>query len=242
MFKSIEQIDKALIGTINECRKQFQTKGLIKLFEGIEIDEPTNIVQFSDFNNNKIAYFNAVKNLFENEDFQKSTLTKTEDYVAFLNELEDEIENLLKINDFKNLLVLNPIVLQTKLFAKQELNVFGFNIMNFNDILQKYNINKIFSVMYCMTHHNLYFISKGAVYVYNIFDNTLATFKENIDEKNYKFKIANYSNNTIELDNTIDIDKLIDEKNIDNLYRDKAIQHLKAKAVSYKMQQRLIQR
>ena len=241
MFKNSQDIDESIYGTINECRKHFDTGSIIRLFEGVELDADFNknksLVKFKEYHGNKIAYFNAVKTLFEDNHskFNTSLLFESVGY-TFQEELKNEIENLLSINDFAKLLTLHPIARQTKLFTKSKLNIWGFDVREFNSILSANEIKNCFAVIYCMTEHKLYFIlPETFVYIYDIYTGELTKdlLSVKVNLVNYKQTInQNYSNNIIELESTINVDSIRESnKNVDNLFNDGAIQQLKASVI-----------
>lgn len=247
MFKNNKIMDETIYGTINECRKLFHTNGLIKLFESTTLDvdfNPINAVDFNDYCGNKIAYFNDVKGYINKRRQQMKTSMLFESVGTFENELEDEINSLLQINELSKLQTLNPLILKTKIFTKQPINVMGFDIRRFNQILSQNNIVKCFSVMYCMTMHKIYFIlPEKFVYIYDVYSGKIT--KEHVDElfdiTNYVSIINNnFTNNVIELETEIDIKSFIENNHVDNLFNDGAIRYLKSQSITNYQRSKII--
>jgi hypothetical protein len=232
---SLQENEQEIVATIICCSKQLKidNKPMIKLYESIigfsnennnidsEIIENNNKVKFSDFRNNKLAYFNNV-NKFLNESENNIINNLNENFnddsvniEYFKKELNKNISELLKNNDFNKLDTLDSNILKIKIFANKPIFVYGFDIMN-NYHLQEelkntYNLNivDIISIIFDKTNKQLLFVFENNLIVYvletnsfgyynNIYENQ--KINESITKTNYLDIIKNEINaNIIEI-------------------------------------------
>ncbi len=227
-YKNLAELDSIVLGTINECFKHFNTP-MIKLFENdknLSDIKGKNVIDINDFYGNKYAYFNAVNEFVNSTNIRKSYLFESDDFSSFKAELEMEIKNLLSVNDFVNIRTMNKLVLSTKLFSDIPINIYGFNIKNFNKILDKNKIDKCFIVFYSHSNSSLVFGCHSKVFIYDIKSNKLSDLTKN--HKNVEFNNSNiiefinenYTNDLIIIKQTNITYEAIKDKIIDNVYSD----------------------
>ena len=145
-----EKTEKQLISLILESSKysvNLSKKYLSptkKLFESVFYQEEISVpVNLNECRNNKLFYFNQVKNNIN--ELSKQTNVESlkiineslatpnfkNSVTTFLGDLSLEIDNLKLQNDFDKIDVLNPMIKKTLLFSGKPLNIVGFDIMQF---------------------------------------------------------------------------------------------------------------
>ena len=230
MFKNLQETEEVFVGTINECKRHFEfSKKTKKLFESINFDpdfRSKNKIDFYGFHGNKIAYFNSVNTLLENESFKQTMLFESEDFNDFRFDLLNEINRLALIDEISILLRLDPLILNTKLKSHNPLIVKGFDILNFNKILESNGLDKCFMVAYCKSNKTLIFLAELNYYIYDI--NTANISKHKIDKKvsllqGLDFINTVYSRNVLILASNTPKKSELDSLIKDNLFSDKKL-------------------
>lgn len=156
-------------------------------------------------NNNYINYFKKFDNYLSNELNNNviTSLYESTDGSFNIDELliniRGIIDKLMLIDDLTNFRFLNPIVQQTKLFSKQPIYVYGFNIFDISKIANNKWIieNKIFSLLFDNYNKQLIFVPlkntpNKQITIYNIENDYFGDYNTFISKYNVEQSLINY--------------------------------------------------
>lgn len=233
---NLQNKEELLIGLLLESEKHITygdsnltnnqpQEELVDLFESVS-DLKYNHTMFSEFINtpdsieyvgNKYAYFNDVVSLLENQIPRESLLKSDATFKNFNRQITTYLSKLDKINDFDKLDAYDNTILKTKILARQPIYIKGFDILNFEPIMDKLDIKELISIVYNKSDKELYFVTNNTIVAYIIATNEFKNIKvSNLNKDNYLYFIKEEINQNI-----IELYKLVEFKYTDNLYFDK---------------------
>lgn len=248
---SLQEKEQEIVATIIACNKEInpnnKNNNMIQLYESIvgfvdnkqinyENIEINNKIKFSDYRKNKLFYLQQVNNFLNESENNPDTIDiiinlnesiQDSEIINFRNDLNKNIEELLKSNDFNKLDILDKNILRIKILANKPIYVLGFDIMN-NYHLQEelknvYNLNivDIISILFDKSNKQLFFVFDKKLFNYVLETNEFDYYKiqwDDLNNKNYLSIIKNEINaNIVEI--YINKDNL-DFKFQDNLFCD----------------------
>lgn len=267
---SLQEREENILSTIICCNNILSIKNekklnyhqnMMKLYESVsgqnninlEFFENKNQVKFVDFRNNTLPYLKKVNELLENNDINDINVIKSlnenlnsinENFNIsnFKEDLSKYIKILISSNDFNYLDSLNPSVLKTKIFSKQPILVYGYDIINHfglqKELYEQYQRNlttDLISIIFDKSNKQLLFVFTGDIITYVLDSNAFGHYNQiwldtwlgdipninKIDKNNYfEFIYTNINANIIELYTN---QNNLSQKFVfnDNLYSDK---------------------
>lgn len=247
---SLQTKEEIILGTIINCKNTVKKLGLAKanqvkdntelinLFESVSgivipkqlITDTFNndqVLNISDYHNNPYAYLSDVKSLMESYIPLESGLNENPEITNFANSLKGYLNDLEKINDFQKFDSMHELVLKTKLFARQPINVYGVNLFDIEKLKNTLKFNLLYSVIYNKSDKQLLFVGDEMVLAYDIKTDKLQEQhlinsdieQLHVNQNNYLEIIKDeISNNIIEIYKNHEIKPLTFT---DNMYGDK---------------------
>lgn len=212
---SLQEKEQEIVATIIACNKEInpnnKNNNMIQLYESIigwdnnkqinyENIEANNKIKFSDYRKNKLVYLQNVNNfLYESENNADIIVNLNEsiqdsEIFNFRNDLNKNIEELLKSDDFNKLDILDKNILKIKIFANKPIYVLGFDIMNNyhlqEELKKSYNINivDIISILFDKSNKQLFFVFDKLLFNYVLGTNEFGYYKiqwDDLNSKNY---------------------------------------------------------
>lgn len=247
---SLQTKEEIILGTVINCKNTVKKLGLVKpneaknndeliqLFESVSgivipkksiVDTFDNdqVLNITDYHNNPYAYLSGVKALMESYVPLESGLNENPEIINFTNSIKGYLKDLEKINDFQKFGAMHELVLKTKLFARQPINVYGVNLFDVEKLKNTLKFNLLYSIIYNKSDKQLLFVGDEMVLAYDIkTDQLLEQHLINSDIDQLNVKQNNYleiikeeiSNNIVEIYKNHEIKPLTFT---DNMYRDK---------------------